>query len=170
MKLHLVFYEPEIGGNVGALLRTAVALEAEVHLIQPFGFFLDDRFVKRASANYIKDAVYHVYDDYADFVTKLRNPMVYYATRYARKTYSTFDFKKTMNQQEAIYLMVGRESTGIPKDILRAHPENCMRIPMGENARSLNVTISAAIISYEIMRQWNYPSLLEYDHFKNIKI
>ncbi|WP_342252454.1 tRNA (cytidine(34)-2'-O)-methyltransferase [Spiroplasma endosymbiont of Amphibalanus improvisus] len=158
-KLNIVLFEPEIHTNVGAIMRTASALNAKLHLIEPFGFFFDERFEKslnRSSANNVKNVNYTLYDDWNDFIQKHPNKNFYFSTRYAQKIYTDFNFQEN---KEEFFLIFGKESTGIPIPILKQHLENCMRIPMQDNVRSLNLSNSVSIISYEILRQLNFENL-----------
>lgn len=154
-KLNIVLYEPEIANNVGNIMRTCVAVNAKLHLIEPLGFFLDDRFVKRASANYWPYLEYETYDNWEDFQTKNSNILLYCSTRYANKSHSEIDFKNN----NKIFVMFGKESTGIPKSILQANLTTCFRLPMSEHVRSLNVANTVNTVCYEIMRQLDYEGL-----------
>ncbi len=156
-KINIILYEPEIAGNVGSIIRTCVAINGILHLIEPFGFFLDDRFVKRASVNYIDKLQYYVYDDINDFFKKNKNINIFFATRYGKKPHSDINFRDIKSKN--IYIMFGKESTGIPKKILNKNLDNCFRLPMSKNVRSLNISNVVAICSYEILRQLNYLNL-----------
>ena len=133
---NIVLYQPEIPQNTGNIMRTCVATNTKLHLIKPLGFEIDDAHLKRCGVNYIDKLVYEVYDDFDDFVSK--NPgTYYYFTRYGHKPHTSFDYS---NSNENIYLIFGKESTGIPKEILKDDLEHCMRIPMTINVRSLNLS------------------------------
>lgn len=167
-KLHVVLYEPEIAGNVGSIMRTCVALGAQLHLIQPFGFFWDARFIKRSSVNNIDYLKYLIYDNYGDFISHVsKSAIVYYITRYSKQIYSDIKYKSKQNEEEVIYFIFGKESTGIPLPILKKHKSQCLRIPMSKCVRSLNLSNSVSIIMYEVVRQLNFPNLLSYDSFKD---
>ncbi|AGM24977.1 tRNA (cytidine(34)-2'-O)-methyltransferase [Spiroplasma chrysopicola] len=155
-RLNIVLFEPEIAQNVGAIIRTCVAVNAKLHIIEPLGFIFDSRFVTRSSANYIEYADYQLYNDWDHFVSL--NPMVklYCATRYAKFPHSKVDFA---NCSDPIFILFGRESTGIPTTILKANLERCFRIPMSEHVRSLNIANTVGIVAYEVMRQLDYPDL-----------
>ena len=159
--LHVVLYEPEIPGNTGNIMRTCVATHTKLHLIKPLGFSLDDSYIKRSGVNYIKDCAYTVYENIEDFYSKNEGTF-YYLTRYGKKAHSEFNYTKDEN----IYLVFGRESTGIPKRILRNDLEHCMRIPMTDKIRSLNLSNSVAIALFEVLRQKDYPDLLKSEPFK----
>lgn len=137
-------------------MRTCVATNTKLHLIKPLGFSLEDKYLKRSSANYLEGLNYEVYENYEDFLSK-NNGKFYFFTRYGKKPHTSFDYSNT---NEDIYLIFGKESSGIPKEILRDNLENCMRIPMTDKVRALNLSNCAAIVIYEVLRQQNYPNLL----------
>ncbi len=160
--INVVLYEPEIPQNTGNIMRTCVATNTHLHLIKPLGFRLDDHSIKRSGVNYISNCHYTIYENYEDF--KKQNPgTYYYLTRYGRKPHTSFDYS---NSNENIYFIFGKESTGIPKEILKDDLEHCMRIPMTDKVRALNVSNSVAIMLYEVLRQQNYPGLLFEEPFK----
>lgn len=153
--IHVVLYEPEIPQNTGNIMRTCVASGAHLHLIEPLGFKLDEQKVRRSGLDYRLDAFVSVYSNYDDFVVK--NPGSYFfITRYGQKAPSMVDF--TQSNQD-VYLIFGKESSGIPKSILKVHKEQCLRLPMVESARSLNLSNTVAIVVYEVLRQLDYPGL-----------
>lgn len=154
--LHLVLYEPEIPQNTGNMMRTCMATGSVLHLIKPLGFSLDEQHLKRAGMDYVKELEYHVYENWDEFVSQHPSGNYYYMTRYGKKAPSQFDFTTCEGD---IYLVLGKESTGIPKEILSQHLDRCMRLPMVANARSLNLSNCAAIIIYEVLRQLDYPGL-----------
>ena len=154
---HIVLYEPEIPQNTGNIMRTCVATNTKLHLIKPFGFVLDDAHLRRSGVNYIDKLDYEVYDDFLDF--KDKNPgTYYYFTRYGHKPHTSFDYSNEEN--ENLYFIFGKESTGIPKEILQEDLNHCMRIPMTDKVRALNVSNSVAVVIYEVLRQQNYNDLL----------
>lgn len=159
--INIVLYEPEIPQNTGNIMRTCVATNSKLHLIRPFGFSLDNKTIKRSGVNYIDKLEYYVYDDFLDF--KLKNVGTYYFfTRYGNKPHSDFSY----NIEKNIYLIFGKESTGIPKEILKENISNCVRIPMSKNVRALNLSNSVAIAIYEVLRQNEYKSLLKFEPHK----
>ena len=160
--INVVLYEPEIPQNTGNIMRTCVATNSHLHLIKPLGFRLDDAHMKRSAVNYIENLNYTVYENWEDFKSK-NNGTFYYLTRYGHKPHSTFDYT---NKDENIYLVFGKESTGIPKEILKNDLEHCMRIPMTDKVRALNVSNSVAIMVYEVLRQQDYRDLLRDEPFK----
>lgn len=160
---NIVLFEPEIPQNTGNIMRTCVATDTVLHLIKPFGFSLDDKYVKRSGVNYIDKLNYKVYENFEDF--KSKNPGIYYYfTRYGRKPHTSFDYSNKEN--ENLYFIFGKESTGIPVEILKNDLEHCMRIPMTDNVRALNVSNSVAIVIYEALRQQNYNNLLKEEPHK----
>ena len=154
---NIVLYQPEIPQNTGNIMRTCVATGTKLHLIKPLGFILDDAHLKRSGVNYIDKLDYQIYESYEDFLNQ-NSGVFYYFTRYGRKPHSSFDYSNDKN--ENLYFIFGKESTGIPKSILQNHLDYCMRIPMTDNVRALNVSNSVAIVIYEALRQQNYEGLL----------
>jgi len=154
---NIVLYQPEIPQNTGNIMRTCVATNTKLHLIKPLGFEVDDAHLKRSGVNYIDKLEWEVYENFEDF--KQKNPGIYfYFTRYGHKPHTSFDFSNKNN--ENLYFIFGKESTGIPKEILKDDLEHCMRIPMTDNVRSLNLSNCVAICTYEVLRQQNYNDLL----------
>ena len=154
--LHVVLYEPEIPQNTGNIMRTCMASNTVLHLIEPLGFSLDEQHLKRAGMDYVKDLDYRVYKNWEEFTSQNPSENYYYMTRYGKKAPSAFDFTSCVGD---IYLILGKESTGIPKEILKHQLDHCMRLPMVAKARSLNLSTCAAIIVYEVLRQLDYPGL-----------
>ena len=160
--LNVVLYEPEIPQNTGNIMRTCVATNTKLHLIKPLCFSLDDKVVNRSGANYINDCDYKLYENWDDFISKNQG-MFYFLTRYGHKPHSSFDYS---NKDENIYFVFGKESTGIPKEILNDHLDTCLRMPMTDKVRALNVSSTVAIMVYEALRQQNYEGLLFDEPFK----
>lgn len=160
--INVVLYQPEIPQNTGNIMRTCAGTNVKLHLIKPLGFFLDDKYLKRSGVNYIPKCEYVVYENYEDFL-KQNDGEFYYLSRYGTKPHTSFDYS---NQKKNIYLIFGKESTGIPKDILKKHIDRCMRIPTNDNIRALNLSNCVAIMVFEVLRQQGYPNLLSYDPFK----
>ncbi len=161
--LNVVLFEPEIPGNTGNIMRTCVATNTKLHLIKPLGFSLEDKYIKRSGVNYIDKCDYQVYENIDEFFLK-NNGTFYFLTRYGHKPHSTFDYS---NKSENIYFIFGKESTGIPKEILKKHLNHCLRIPMTANVRALNLSNSVAIVIYEALRQQNYKDLLRDEPHKS---
>ncbi|MBQ6547039.1 MAG: tRNA (cytidine(34)-2'-O)-methyltransferase [Bacilli bacterium] len=157
--INVVLFEPEIPQNTGNIMRTCVGTGSKLHLIKPLGFSLDEKSIKRSGANYIDKLDYEVYENYEDF--KSKNPGTYYFfTRYGKKPHSDFDYS---NKEENIYLIFGKESSGIDKKILKDNLDHCMRIPMTEDLRSLNLSNCVAIVVYEVLRQQDYRDLIRHE-------
>lgn len=160
--INVVLYEPEIPGNTGNIMRTCAGTNTKLHLIEPLGFSLDDKYIKRSGVNYINFCDYTVYKNFQEFKEKNKGTY-YYLTRYGNKPHTSFDYS---DSKENIYFIFGKESTGIPKEILKEELEKCMRIPMNSNIRALNLSNTVAIMVYEALRQQNYNDLLREDTFK----
>lgn len=160
--INVVLFEPEIPQNTGNIMRTCAGTGVKLHLIKPLGFVLDEAHIKRAGVNYIEHCDYQVYENWEDFKSK-NDGQFYYLTRYGKKPHTSFDYS---NQDENIYLVFGKESTGIPKEILKNDLEHCMRIPMNANIRALNLSNSVAIMVFEVLRQQDYRDLLRVEPFK----
>ncbi|MBP7059247.1 MAG: tRNA (cytidine(34)-2'-O)-methyltransferase [Lachnospiraceae bacterium] len=151
--LNIVLHEPEIPSNTGNIGRTCVATGTRLHLIKPLGFSLDEKAVRRAGMDYWKDLDLSIYEDYQDFIDKNPDAKIYYATTKGQNKYTDVSFP------EGAYIMFGKESAGIPEEILIEHPEECIRIPMGHDIRSLNLSNSVAIVTYEALRQQDFGDL-----------
>ena len=160
--INIVLYEPEIPQNTGNIMRTCVAVNAKLHLIEPLGFKVDDKTVKRCGVNYIDKLEYKIYKNFDDFLNQ-NNGEFYFFTRYGKKPHTEFDYTNT---KKDIYLIFGKESTGIPKQILRNYLDRCMRLPTTDNVRSLNLSNCVAIATYEVLRQLDYPNLLRTEPHK----
>lgn len=161
--LHIVLYQPLIPANTGNIMRTAMALGAHLHIIGPLPFSLDEKSLKRAGMDYISRLPYEYYDNYEKFNQTHANKDIYYVTRYANKAYSNYDFSDISHDY---YLMFGSEDKGIPHDILKEHKDKLLRIPMVANARSLNLSNSLAIVSYEVLRQQKFFNLSDHEVLK----
>lgn len=157
MMNHIVLYEPEIPQNTGNIMRTCVATGTKLHLIKPLGFSLSDKYLRRSGVNYIDKLEYEVYENFEDFKSKNKG-IYYYFTRYGRKPHTSFHYENKKN--ENLYFIFGKESSGIPKELLKDHQDYCMRIPMTSDVRALNLSNCCAIVIYEVLRQQNYGELL----------
>ena len=160
---NIVLYQPEIPQNTGNIMRTCVATNTKLHLIKPLGFSIDDKHLKRSGVNYIDKLDYEVYENFEEFKAK-NEGIYYYFTRYGKKPHTSFNYENKENKN--LYFIFGKESTGIPKEILQNDLEHCMRIPMSENVRALNLSNSCAIVIYEALRQQDYNDLLRYEPHK----
>ena len=156
MALNIVLFEPEIPQNTGNIMRTCVGVNAKLHLIKPLGFQLDEKHLRRSAVDYYEFIEYEVYENYDDFLNKNPNANIYYSTRYGHRPLSSFDFKKVEGD---IYLMFGKESAGIPYDILANNLDTCYRLPTTDKIRSLNLSNCAAISLYEVLRQLDYEGM-----------
>ena len=163
---NIVLYQPEIPQNTGNIMRTCVATNTKLHLIKPLGFSLDEKHLIRSGVNYIDKCDYTVYENIDDFFNK-NEGTYYFLTRYGHKPHTSFDYSDTSKDY---YFFFGKESTGIPPEILKPYIDRCMRMPMTENVRALNLSNTVAIMTYEALRQQNYEGLLfdephKSDHF-----
>ena len=161
--INIVLFEPEIAGNTGNIMRTCVATNTRLHLIKPLGFSLDEKSIRRSGVNYINDCDYIVYENIDEFFSK-NNGTYYFLTRYGHKPHSDFNYE---DQKENIYFIFGKESTGIPKEILKNHLDTCLRIPTTDKVRSLNLSNCAALVLYEALRQQCYNDLLRDEPHKS---
>lgn len=161
--INIVLYQPEIPPNTGNIIRIAHATNAVLHIIKPLAFDLFHPSIKRSAAGRELDEIeYYVYENYDEFHQKHNDKKIYYITRYGLKNYAKVDFKS----QKDIWVMFGRESTGIPKKIMQQSIDTCLRIPMDKRCRSLNLANSVMLITYEILRQKNFKSLSEFEYQK----
>lgn len=148
--INIVLLEPEQGGNVGNIGRTCLAIGAKLHLIEPLGFHLTDREIRRAGMDYWYQVDVTRYDNYEDFLEKNPGAVIYMATTKSKTVYTEVRY------EDNAYLMFGKESAGIPEEILMENRERCIRIPMLPDIRSLNLSNSVAIVAYEAMRQQEF--------------
>ena len=162
---NIVLYEPEIPQNTGNIMRTCIATETRLHLIRPFGFSLDNKEINRSSVNYTHDFSFEVYSSWDDFMSKNQDGVFIFLTRYGLKRPDELDYSNTSKNY---YFVLGKESTGIPLSILKEHIDTCVRFPMSEKVRALNVSNTACAMIYEALRQQGYPglSLTEPESFK----
>ena len=152
--LNIVLVEPQIPQNTGNIARTCAATGARLHLVEPMGFHVDDKKLKRAGLDYwhLLDITY--YEDLDDFFEKNRDGSFFYFSTKARRVHSD------MTYPDNSYLVFGREDAGLPEELLKSNEQSCVRLPMREEARSLNLSNTVAIATYEVLRQWNFPELL----------
>ncbi|MEA4815840.1 MAG: tRNA (cytidine(34)-2'-O)-methyltransferase [Lachnospiraceae bacterium] len=151
--MHIVLHEPEIPQNVGNIARTCAVTDSVLHLIEPLGFRVEDKHLKRAGLDYWHLLDIRYYSDFDDFLIKNPNARIFMATTKAKHIYTepSYEFDD--------YIMFGKESAGIPEEILVKYKETCVRIPMLDEARSLNLSNSVAIIIYEALRQQDFTAL-----------
>ena len=153
-ELNIVLYEPEIPANTGNIGRTCVATGTRLHLIEPLGFRLNEKALARAGMDYWKELDVTTYVNWEEFMEKNPNAKIYMATTKGKHVYSDVKYEPDC------YIMFGKESAGIPEEILVEHPQECIRIPMIGETRSLNLSNSVAIVLYEALRQ------NQFDHMK----
>ncbi|WMI80817.1 tRNA (uridine(34)/cytosine(34)/5-carboxymethylaminomethyluridine(34)-2'-O)-methyltransferase TrmL [Anaerotignum sp. MB30-C6] len=152
--MHIVLLEPEIPQNAGNIARTCAVTNSVLHLIKPLGFSVDDKYLKRAGLDYWNLLDIRYYDNFQEFIEKNQGVRLWMATTKAKHVYSDITY------EENDYFMFGRESAGIPEEILMAYEANTIRIPMLAEARSLNLSNSVAIVIYEALRQKGFPGML----------
>lgn len=151
--MNIVLHEPEIPANTGNIGRTCVATGTSLHLIKPLGFDISDKAVRRAGMDYWKELDLHVYEDFDEFVEKNPGARIYMATTKARKAYTEVEYKGND------FIMFGKESAGIPEEILVKYEDTSVRIPMIGEIRSLNLSNSVSIILYEALRQQDFEGM-----------
>lgn len=151
--LNIVLVEPQIPQNTGNVARTCAATGARLHLVEPMGFHVDDKKLKRAGLDYwhLLDITY--YEDLDDFFEKNRDGSFFYFSTKARRVHSD------MTYPDNSYLVFGREDAGLPEELLKNNEQSCVRLPMREEARSLNLSNTVAVGVFEVLRQWGYPEL-----------
>ena len=160
-QLNIVLVEPEIAGNTGNISRTCAATGARLHLIKPLGFELDDKRMKRAGLDYWHLLDITVYENLDDFFAKNNGPYYYFSTK-APHIHSDVAYP------DGAYLVFGKETKGLPEDLIAANLDTAVRLPMLDDdaARSLNLSNAVAVAAYEVLRQWGYPSLRTGGKFK----
>ncbi|WP_335872598.1 tRNA (uridine(34)/cytosine(34)/5-carboxymethylaminomethyluridine(34)-2'-O)-methyltransferase TrmL [Bacillus sp. 2205SS5-2] len=156
MGVHVVLYQPEIPANTGNIARTCAATDTTLHLIRPLGFSTDDKMLRRAGLDYWQYVNIVYYDSLDEFFEKNEGGEFFYLTKFGQIPHSDFDYS---NQEKDYFFMFGKETTGLPKDLLEENKERSLRIPMNENVRSLNLSNTAAILVYEALRQQNFLHL-----------
>lgn len=153
--LNIVLVEPEIPANTGNIARTCAATGTVLHLVKPLGFDISDKAVKRAGLDYWHLVDVRVYENLEDFFEKTGAEDIWLLSTKAPRAYTEASFR------DGCYLVFGKETRGLPESFLQEHYDRCLRIPMREEARSLNLGNSAALVTYEALRQLNFPGLLE---------
>jgi len=153
--LNIVLVEPEIPQNTGNIARTCAATGARLHLVGPLGFKIDDKKLKRAGLDYWWMLDITHYEGLDDFFAGNSGPFYYFSTK-AKHVYSEISYP------DGCYLVFGRETAGLPEELLLKNPETTVRLPMLEKARSLNLSNSVAVGAYEVLRQWDFPDLKEH--------
>ena len=163
MSIGIILHEPEQPGNTGAIGRTCICAGASLHLIRPLGFFTDEKSLKRAGLDYWPRLGTREYDSYEDFLEEHPKAKVWYVTTKAKKTIAEGDYK------DGDFLMFGKESAGIPEEILAENPDSCVRIPMKAGERSLNLSNAVSIALYEALRHLDYAGLEKYGELHRLK-
>lgn len=153
MPINIVLLEPEIPQNTGNIVRTCAAIGANLHLIRPLGFLVDDKSLKRAGLDYWNEVNIQYYDSFIELKEKYKDGSFYYATTKALNSYSD------VNYNMDCFIVFGKESAGLPEGLLKDNKELCIRIPMRENIRSLNLSNSVAIVAFEVLRQNDFTGL-----------
>ncbi|CAK6470963.1 tRNA (uridine(34)/cytosine(34)/5-carboxymethylaminomethyluridine(34)-2'-O)-methyltransferase TrmL [Peribacillus castrilensis] len=156
MSIHVVLYQPQIPANTGNIARTCAGTDTSLHLIRPLGFSTDDKQLKRAGLDYWENVKIHYYDSLEEFFERNAGGEFYYLTKFGEQPHSSFDYS---DQDSEIFFIFGRETTGLPKDLIQENMDRCLRIPMTDKVRSLNLSNTAAILVYEALRQQNYREL-----------
>lgn len=156
MALHVVLYQPEIPANTGNIARTCAATNTTLHLIRPLGFSTDDKMLKRAGLDYWEfvNVVYH--DSLEELFEAYEKGQFFFITKFGQKPHTSFDYT---DLDEDYFFVFGRETSGLPKDLIQNNMDRCLRLPMTEHVRSLNLSNTAAILVYEALRQQNYRDL-----------
>lgn len=157
MNLHIVLVEPEIPSNTGNISRTCSVIGASLHLVHPLGFDISEKQVKRAGLDYWDELKLYEYQSFDEVREKYPDGVFYYCTTKGDNTYSEKGY--TENKDKDIFLVFGKETKGLPEQLLRENRESCIRIPMLQNKRSLNLSNSVAIIAYEVLRQFDFENL-----------
>ena len=160
--INIVLYEPEIPQNTGNIMRTCSVFEMKLHLIEPLGFSLDEKHLKRSGMDYVNDLDYKVYKNWDEFKETNNDGQFVFFTRYGMKSFDECVFDKDKD----IYMVFGKESTGIDKQILKNNLDDCYRIPMRSDARSLNLSNCVAIGAYECLRQVGFNDLSDREVIK----
>ena len=158
--IHVVLYQPEIPQNTGNIMRTCAATGTKLHLIEPLGFSMDEKHVRRSGANYIDFTDYQIYPTMDAFLSANPSGVKVFFTRYATQSPSDLSYTK---EEIDYYLVFGSESSGIPKAILQTSLTTCVRFPTKEVVRSLNLSNTVAMAVYEVLRQQGYPGLIPHE-------
>ncbi|MEN2767785.1 tRNA (uridine(34)/cytosine(34)/5-carboxymethylaminomethyluridine(34)-2'-O)-methyltransferase TrmL [Ornithinibacillus xuwenensis] len=156
MSLHVVLFEPEIPANTGNIGRTCLATDTTLHLIHPLGFSTENKMVRRAGLDYWENVDIKEHDSIHALYEKYPDGKFYYIENFGTKHYTDFDFS---DRDEALFFVFGKETTGIPKELLEGKEDQCLRIHMNNKVRSLNLSNTAAILIYEVLRQQGFPNM-----------
>ncbi len=156
MGLNIVLYQPEIPANTGNIARTCLATNTSLHLIHPLGFSTDDKMLRRAGLDYWKNVTIYEYESIDELYEKHKQGTFYYIENFGTKYYSDFDYS---DLDEELFFVFGRETNGIPRALIEGKEDHCLRIHMTDKVRSLNLSNTAAIVIYEVLRQQGFPNL-----------
>ncbi|WP_407269996.1 tRNA (cytidine(34)-2'-O)-methyltransferase [Radiobacillus sp. PE A8.2] len=156
MTIHCVLFQPEIPANTGNIARTCLATNTGLHLIKPLGFSTDDKMLRRAGLDYWHDVNVQYYDSLDALHESYPDGEFYYIENFGTKYYSDFDFS---SQDKDLFFVFGRETNGIPKELLIGKEDHCLRVHMTDKVRSLNLSNTAAIIIYDVLKQQGFPGL-----------
>lgn len=156
MGLHIVLYQPEIPANTGNIARTCLATNTTLHLIRPLGFSTDDKMLRRAGLDYWHNVNIMEYDSIDELYEKYKHGLFYYIENFGKKYYTDYDYS---NRNDELFFVFGRETDGIPRALIEGKEDHCLRIHMTDQVRSLNLSNTAAIVIYEVLRQQGFPAL-----------
>lgn len=156
LAIHVVLFEPLIPANTGNIARTCAGTGTHLHLIHPLGFSLEDKYLKRAGLDYWEHVTLYHHDSLDAFFTEYPNGEFFYITKFGERTYSDFDYS---DAEKDVFFVFGKETKGLPRELIDANIERCLRIPMNEHIRSLNLSNTAAILIYEALRQQSFGEL-----------
>lgn len=168
MTNHIVLFEPLIPANTGNIARTCAATNTKLHLIEPLGFSTDDKYLKRAGLDYWNDVDITYHANLEAFLEASKDGKLFLISKFSHKVYSDIDYTDT---DEDYYFLFGKETTGLPEEFMRENEDKCLRLPMNdEHVRSLNLSNTAAIMIYEVLRQQSYAGLELQHHYENDKL
>lgn len=156
MAIHVVLFEPLIPANTGNIARTCAGTGTHLHLIHPLGFSLEDKYLKRAGLDYWEHVNIHHHDSLDAFYKEYPNGEFYYITKFGEQAYSDFDYS---DPKKDVFFVFGKETKGLPREVIDANMDRCLRIPMNDHIRSLNLSNTAAILIYEALRQQSFGEL-----------
>ena len=157
MEIHIVLHEPEIPQNTGSIGRTCMAIGARLHLIRPLGFSLQDRYLKRAGLDYWHDLDVQIHDNWDAFKTAYPEALLWFFTTKAPRRHDQAAFS------DRVFMVFGKETAGIPDSLLKEAPDQCLRIPLVKEARSLNLSVAVGVAAFEALRQSGFAGLRESD-------
>ncbi len=162
--INIILFQPEIPENTGNIARSCVAFNARLHLIRPYGFIMSNAHLKRSGCDYWDDLDLHQYDCFEEFLEQNNHPNIFIYTRYGDKRPSDVKYFNDPNQD--IWIMFGKESTGVPKEIMQNYQDNLIRVPTTDKVRSINLSNTVAIALYEVIRQKDYEGLCKLEPHK----